>query len=171
MAKLIVKVPVGNYENSDAINRLIGYISTENHHPVLIGGYGFFPVTVANAIDEFNRKDSAMSKFEPSQRKVWHLIYAFDITISYSLALFIASRVALYCHRKGFLVFYGLHSPDSNNKQRGFHIHFCIQYYNYNFYKSNLEYGYFLNILDKLSKDLIKTFPNITINMEVPSYA
>ena len=90
--------------------------------------------------------------------------------MSYKIILFIAHRVALYYHRKGFHVFYGIHNPDSKNKQRGYHIHFCIQYYNWNYYQNNLDDAFFYVLLNKLHNDFIKVFPSITVKMEVNNH-
>lgn len=89
---IVIKLFTGPYNNSDAINSVLGYISTDNHKPVPIGGYGFFPITVDTAIKAFQFVDDSMQKFYPDNQKVWHLTISCDSSFNYTEVLYIAER-------------------------------------------------------------------------------
>lgn len=148
MISLLVKIPEGEYSNDDAINRLIGYISTDNNRPVPIGGYGFYPVNVETAIESFNAIDSKMKDLRPCNRKVWHLIVSIKESMADYMALYIADLIALGFSMSGYCVFYGLHNLDKHDKERNYHLHFCIQCHSYSPYKPNLSMKKFFKILD-----------------------
>ena len=156
MAKIIIKIPKGTYSNADAINKLIGYIATDNHQLALIGGFGFFPITADSAIEEFNKIDSKMSKYSSCSKKVYHLIMALDNTFRMSQAVMFANYIASTYASNGFFVFYGIHDPMNTKEHRGVHIHFCIQYYSYNCYRRNLSPDFFMDILEFCKHHLIQ---------------
>lgn len=124
MAHIIIKKAPGEYNNSDAFNKTIGYIS--NHNSIIIGGYGFIPLTADNAIETFNNLDDSMYKIYPIERKLWHIIFSFDNTFSYDTVYHLSTNFCKYLSQNGFYSFYGIHHPDSNFNLREYHVHFCI---------------------------------------------
>ena len=147
MGNIIMKLVKSAYSNSDAINKVIGYISTNEHKPVLIGGYGFFPPTADNAIASFTEVDNR-NLTDSNSRKLWHLILALDNTFSYRHILNIANSISSIYESNGHHNFFGIHTPKTPKEGRGSHIHFAIQYYGYSYYYPPLTPDRFYAILE-----------------------
>lgn len=165
--KIVMKLCSGSYNNNDAINKVIGYISTDEHKPVPINGYGFFPTTADNAINSFQSVDNFMSEFYPDDvRKLWHFVISFDNSFDYNQVLTIAKRLSDRLYNYGYYTFYGIHHLNSkdDSSNRGYHIHFAIQYFSYDIYILPL-YPYLLKeILDKFAITLESDYRNHLIS-------
>lgn len=179
---IVIKLFTGPYNNSDAINSVLGYISTDNHKPVPIGGYGFFPITVDTAIKAFQFVDDSMQKFYPDNQKVWHLTISCDSSFNYTEVLYIAERFSSKLYDYGYYTFYGIHHPDSKDKspKRSYHIHIGIQYFSYNMYvfpldwhslkkrleefAFNLEYDHRQKLISMYKTTDLSSFPLIKVS-------
>ena len=111
----------GDYTNIDSISNVISYCS--GYGAVPIGGYGFWPVTYIEAINQFELVYNTCS-YTP-ERNIWHLILSFRKNKSASQVLYIANHIAtLFCNE--YLVLYGIHNKRETHTDRGFHLHFAI---------------------------------------------
>ena len=146
----ILKIVPNTYDNLDAVNNTITYVSS---HTIENGynGIGCSPVP-ENAISDFYRTKTIFQKNNSSQ--VRHIIIAFTPSTFIKANIYnIAWDIAYFFYLAGFQVFYGIHEL-----QNSLHIHIIhntINFINGNRYApSPMAKQNFIDYIDQLPYEI-----------------
>lgn len=147
MSKLI-KVRRGKYENEDAIENVIYFITQErkyddpSHELIYYNSIPMGPISRQGLISEYKRVQSAFCGKKRTGKKMFHEIFMFDAWDCAPLGndrkclTYFADECAKYYYDQGFQMVYALHV----NWKDGYHIHFAgnaVSYLDGRIWKTN----------------------------------
>lgn len=124
MSDIRIEFPNGSYNNEDAYNRVIGYISNKEY----IGGYGFHCDESLPIIEQFRLSEIYSSYDNP--QKIWHFWITFSSSLDHTYLLNMAVGIAGIFSQE-FQVIFGLDTQDKNKKRCRPHLHFGINAFSY----------------------------------------
>ena len=82
MAAFEIEIPEGDYENEDAVRRVIDYICRLDK-PEQVGGMGVFPLYVEDMVNQFLIVKQIYHKEEGKQ--VFHIIISFEKSLGFTV--------------------------------------------------------------------------------------
>ncbi len=82
MAAFEIEIPEGDYENKDAVQRVINYICRLDK-PEQVGGMGVYPLYIKEMAEQFHRVKQIYHKEKGKQ--VFHIIISFDRSLSFTV--------------------------------------------------------------------------------------
>jgi hypothetical protein len=154
--KCIVKYVYGKYENTDATENVLHYISD---HPIKNGCNGIGCSSNENtAIKDFHATQKLYHKSDGKQLR--HIVVAFteSMVINAINIQYIAYAIAHYFFNQGFQVYYGIHN--SNFSDKAFHIHLAVNHVSF-------LNGTRINSDIKSKYDFINYIKQLPYNLEV----
>lgn len=81
MGAVEIKIPVGEYQNDDALENVIGYIYRHNN-PEVVGGLGVYPLRVDDMIDQYYAIRKAFHQLDGKQ--IFHIVFSFEKILNFS---------------------------------------------------------------------------------------
>lgn len=154
MKNIVFKLPKGQYTNSDAIQRVIGYISADSIIPVI--GYGFWPPLPDTAIEQFEEVYNIVP-YTP-QRNIWHFVVSFDSSIKEQSVLSTAVSICqIFCTY--YQILYGIHIK----RETSCHIHFAVNPISFQPPHTELTMNIMKNYIEQIKQLLINTYPSQVI--------
>lgn len=154
MKNIIFKFPEGQYTNSDAVHRVIGYIAADSIIPIL--GYGFWPPLPDIAIEQFEEV-SDIAPYTP-QRNIWHFVISFDPSINEQSVLSTAVSISqIFCAY--YQILYGIHIK----RETSCHIHFAVNPISFQAPYTELTMNIMKNYIEQIRQFLINTYPSQVI--------
>lgn len=123
MSDVRIEVFNGPYDNDDAYNRVLGYISNK----LYCNGYGFSYDRSFSIIEQF-RLSEKYSAYQ-NDRKIWHFAITFASNLGHTYLLNMASEAALM-FASDYQAFFGLDTKKSNGEYSP-HLHFAVNAFSY----------------------------------------
>ena len=158
MSDIRIETPDGSYDNEDAYNRVIGYISNKTY----FGGYGFYySQNPDNSIIQQFKLSETYSNHKNSQ-KIWHFYITFSKRQSLTDLLKLADQIALIVARQ-YQIVYGLDTDEGRP-----HLHFGVNAFSYHPDIPVLTPESMQDYLTNLQKELQHwhSFKNITLQFQ-----
>lgn len=123
MSDIRIEVFNGSYDNDDAYNRLLGYVSNKSY----CNGYGFNYDSSLPIIEQF-RLSEEYSEYYHNQ-KMWHFIITFSANLSHTYLLNMAMGVSLKFAPE-YQILFGLDTKISDGRYHP-HLHFAVNAFSY----------------------------------------
>lgn len=163
MSEIRIETFKGDYDNDDAYNRVIGYISGKEY----ISGYGFKCDENISIIRQFSLSEEY--SYYNNGQKLWHFIITFSDPWSHTHLLQMADTVSKYFSDK-YQVFFGLDLERKGNTQRKSympHLHFCVNAFSYHPGIPPLSKDKMRSYLDGIQQYLSGTYnKNVTLQFQ-----
>lgn len=122
MSDIRIEVFSGGYDNEDAYNKVLGYISNKTY----FGGYGFTFNSPLPVIEQFRLSETCSSHSKDSGgQKIWHFIITFTNSPKHSELLILADQTSLDFSAK-YQIMYGLDTEKGNS-----HLHFGVNAFSF----------------------------------------
>lgn len=152
MSDIQIIVMEGNYENYDAYNCLLGYISQKAY----LGGYGFLCTPDSTIVEQF--KISEINSNFTSSRKMWHFIITFQ-TVWKDISLLEIAVQTAQLFASEYQILFALDLKGTP------HLHFGVNAFSYHPDSPILSKEILDGYLKNIQEQLYRQYPNMTATL------
>lgn len=156
MSDIRIETPDGSYNNENAYNRVIGYISNKTY----FGGYGFYysPNPDSSIIQQFKLCETCSN--QKNNQKIWHFYITFFKRQNLTDLLKLADQIALIFARQ-YQIVYGLDTDEGRP-----HLHFGVNAFSYHPDIPVLTPESMQDYLTNLQRELQHRYPSKNVTLQ-----
>ena len=154
MSDIRIETIDGSYDNEEAYNNVIGYITNKSY----FYGYGFYCHPDISIIKQF--KLSRDCSNHTNEQMVWHFYITFSERWKHGDLLILANQIALL-FSPNYQIIYGLDTEERNP-----HLHFGVNAFSYHPDVPILSTELMHNCLINLQNLLEQWYPHRTVTLQ-----